>query len=188
MKTILRKIVLKIFTLCAFVQLSSCHIIQDNNNLKDNWELKYFLQDPRDHNYLKDSGLDTTCKLNKDEKKTEELLFPRQYKTRKYLVEGKTKAQFDYSILKTEENWALGTNSFHISFFETKDPSFALKSNLRVGMTVQDFEKIFGKAKYTKEAYIFQFRSESFSSELILRTNDSEVIQITVTNKELNTV
>lgn len=52
-------------------------------------------------------------------------------------------------------------------------------------MTIQDFEKIFGKAQYIEGVYLFKFRFETFSSELILRTNDLEVVQLTLTNKHL---
>ncbi|MFK7750501.1 MAG: hypothetical protein AB8B65_19070 [Kordia sp.] len=146
--------------------------------------IKDFLKDPRNNLLLNELAFEAKCNPDTIKKSVLRGKFEREYYNCSYMDKGEKVAAMKSSVIKTDSTWSLGTNGFEIYHFETNKPSFPLKHDLKIGSSIQDFQKIFGSSKKLKNTYSYNFKFDLFSSKLVIESQENVVTKIIVTNKK----
>lgn len=187
------KLILKTYFLLILLFALSCtnpkkqsEIDSDSTIIIDSSLVKDFLRDPRNSLIMNKLEYETECKLSEKPNSSELRFILCEYYDCEYLNKGKKIAEMKYSVFKTDSTWPLGTNGLQIYRFETDKQTFPLKSGLKVGSTIQDFQEVFGIPKKLKNKYSYDFEFELFSSTLILESKNNTVTKITVANTMYN--
>ena len=163
--------------------------IGPNSDLKiviDSFAVKDFLKDPRNNLAINKLEYKSECNPSENQNPYDLIVTLREYHDCKYIFKGKKIAEMKSSIFKMDSTWPFGTNGLEIYHFETDQKFFPLKSELKIGSTILDFQKIFGMPKEIEENYTYHFEFELFSSKLILEHDKNIVTKITVANKVYN--
>lgn len=186
----MKKLLLKTYFIWVFLFTMSCHIEKKQQSKDigftievDSSIIKDFLKDPRNNLHLNELAFKVKCNPDTIKKSVLKGKFAREYDNCSYMHKGEKVAAIKSSVIKTDSTWSFGTNGFEIYYFETDKPSFPLKQDLKVGASIQDFQKIFGNARKLKNTYSYDFKFKLFSSNLVLESQQNMVTKITITNE-----
>ncbi|WP_353778643.1 hypothetical protein [Winogradskyella sp. 3972H.M.0a.05] len=158
----------------------------DSNIVIDTIVVKDFLKDPRNNLIINNLQYEIECKTSENQNPYNLKISVRVYYDCKYMHKGEKIAEMKSSVFKTDSTWTFGTNGFEIYHFETSLESFPFKNELKIGSTIQDFQKVFGIPQKQTNKYSYNFEFELFSSKLILEYYKNIVTKITVTNNMHN--
>ncbi|QJP35280.1 hypothetical protein F0365_13195 [Nonlabens sp. Ci31] len=147
-------------------------------------QIREFLQDPRDLLELKNIKFDKSVVMT--DSITKEFSFELAHNTLKYKDNKGTAAVLKYSVIKPNNNWPFGTNLIMTRYYETSIKDFPFKNNLKIGSSLSEFQKHFGKPNKTENNYSYYFKYVTFKSTMTLESYNDIFTKIIIESQDCN--